>query len=173
MDRNKQHKIEEILKNLPVESAPSSFTSNVMNDLQDLAQEDWVKDERLGSLLKKAVVAPPSSNFVGAVMDKIEAQSTTSYQPLIGKQMWLVMSAAFVALIAYVLFGKTSSQTPAFMSKATPLLERTQSIFEASQTSLQSFVGQFEISYLLAMSMLVLSVLVFVDFISKERQFAS
>ena len=59
--------------------------------------------------------------------------------------MWVLMSAAFAALIAYVLFGKTSTQTPAFMSKATPFLERTQSIFEASQTSLQSFVGQFEI----------------------------
>lgn len=172
MDKKAQHKIEEILKSLPAQSAPSSFTTNVMNDLQGLTQEEWVKDERLGALLKTSVIESPSNNFVNKVMDKIEASAMDVYQPLISKRMWILITVAFVALIGYVLFGKSTSQVPGFMTKATPLLERTQSIFEASQSSLQSFIQGFEISYLLAMSMLVLSVLIFVDFITKERQYA-
>ena len=172
MDKRKQH-IEEILKKLPADKPSKAFTATIMQDLHHLTQEDLVKDEQLGALLKSSVLESPSVGFVSSVMHKIEAQSSEAYRPLIGKRSWMVLSVAFIALIGYVLFGKSSSEASAFMTKAAPLLERTQSIFEASQSSLQSFIQSFEISYLLAMSMLVLSVLIFVDFISKERQYAS
>ncbi len=172
MDSKKLHKIEEALKKMPANQAPSSFTANVMNDLHELTQKDMVKDERLARLLKTAKIESPSVDFVRVVMTKIEASATETYQPLISKRIWIIISTALVAFVSYVIFGTPSSETPAFMTRATPLLERTRSVFEASQTSLQSFVQGFEISYLLAMSMLVLSVLIFVDFISKQRQYA-
>ena len=173
MEKKKQHRIEEILRKLPADQVSSSFTANVMSDLNELTKEEWVQDRRLATLLKTSEMESPSADFVSVVMGKIEAQAAQAYQPLINKRTWLVLGAAFVALIGYVFLGTSSSQTPAFMTKASPFLERTQSIFDASQSSLQQFVQSFEISYLLAMSMLVLSVLIFVDFISKERQFAS
>lgn len=173
MDRKKQDKIDQALRSLPLDKVSGSFTSNVMSDLKQLTQNEIVRDSRLAALLKTATHQAPKEGFVDSVMSKIEAQSSKEYRPIISKRGWLFVSATIAAIISFVLMRKVPTETTGLLAKASPYLERTQSVFDATQTSLQNFAQGFEISYLLAMSLLILSVLIFVDFVTKEQQYVS
>ncbi len=68
-------------------------------------------DNQLENLIKKAVkqsaLESPSFDFTANLMlkvDIIKQSATTTYQPLISKQMWFLIFTGFVAFVAYILF---------------------------------------------------------------------
>lgn len=172
MDKRKQQRIEDLLKKAPLVRAPKDFTSKVMDDLEMISNDALLKDAKLSSLLKKVPLDEPSTEFVSSIMTKIEIRSTLEYQPIISKRAWILISSAIAAFISYVIYSAVPADSQSLLAKATPYLERTQSAFAATQTALQSFIQGFQASSLLAMSLVTLTVLVFVDFLSRERSVA-
>lgn len=172
MDKRKQQRIEDLLKNAPLNKAPRDFTSNVMGDLNMLSNEELLKDTKLSSMLKKVPLEQPSAQFVNSVMTVVETKAAFEYQPIINKRTWLFIGGAIIAFISYVFFTAVPTESPSIFSKASPYLERTLSAFEATQSALQNFVQGFQVSSLLAMSLVTLMVLILVDFLSRERSVA-
>ncbi len=170
MKKRKQQEIEQILKNSKPSKAPESFVSKVMDDLNMLTNEAPLKDPQLTSLVKIVAPEQPSLEFVDKVMTKVEAASVFKHKPLIGKRSWGMILTVAAAFITYVIFSGTPSDSLSLVAELTPYLERTQATFGAAQLALQNLGKGLEMSPILAMSLTTLTVLVFVDFLFKNRR---
>ncbi|NNC70460.1 MAG: hypothetical protein HKN90_06540 [Flavobacteriaceae bacterium] len=169
MDKRKQQKIEDLLKKTRVNKAPKDFTSNVMGDLEMLSNEVCLKDTKLTSILKNVPLEEPSPGFIAAVMTKVEAKATFDYSPIISKRAWLFISSTIVAIISYVLSTAAPTGSSSLLAKVSPYFEISRSAVSTTQSALQRFVQNFEVSSLLAMSLLTLTILIYVDYLSKEK----
>ena len=169
MEERKKRQLEELLRGLQASSPTKDFTTNVMNDLDNLLEDDYAIDENLATLLKKRGFDMPSKEFVDKVMLKIETNSSFVYRPIISRTKWLLIISVFLLVASFVSFGKIPTEPTAMSEMLTPTLIKTYSVFESIQVALQKSITNFEISSLLAMSLTTLSVLVFVDFIAAKR----
>ena len=170
MKKRKQQEIERILKNSKPSKAPESFVSKVMDDLNILTNDVSLKDPRLTSLVKRSAPEQPSAEFIDKVMTKVEAASVFKHKPLIGKRSWAVILSIAAAMITYAMFSGAPSSSLSLVAELTPYLERTQATFGAAQSALQNLGKGLEMSPILAMSLTTLTVLVFVDFLFKNRR---
>jgi len=69
-------------------------------------------ENKLDSLVKKVIkettTKNPSLDFTSNVMSQIvvlQESKLTAYQPLISKNVWIVISVSFLALILFIIFG--------------------------------------------------------------------
>lgn len=77
-------------------------------------------DKQFEQLMKGAKIESPSKGFTMNVMQRIQAEAATQkrsviedYQPVIGRRTWIVIIAAFIGLIAYMIFaGTETTQVP-------------------------------------------------------------
>lgn len=169
MDKSKQKQIEDLLRKSKPNKAPKGFANDVMDNLNALYNEELLKDKKLMSLLKKVPVEQPSVDFVNSVMVSVESKKAVEYQSIISRRSWFIISGMIMATISYVLYKAIPSDAPSLFSKASPYLERTQSAFQTTQSTLHNFMKGFEVSSLLAMSLMAFTVLILLDFISRER----
>ncbi|WP_111306719.1 hypothetical protein [Confluentibacter sediminis] len=71
-------------------------------------QTDKYLDTLSKKVIKNTAVESPSFNFTASVMSQIDAledSKVTTYQPLISKKAWAVISLSVVALVIYTIFG--------------------------------------------------------------------
>ena len=77
--------------------------------------KDKLKDELTGltdKIMKEASLETPSNDFTINVMSRIEELGTsTVYQPLISKKMWVVIALGIAALMFLALSGSIESMT--------------------------------------------------------------
>ncbi len=74
-----------------------------MNELTDKYLDELSK-----KVIKNTAVESPSFNFTASVMSQINAlqdSKVTTYQPLISKKAWAVISLSVFALVIYTIFG--------------------------------------------------------------------
>lgn len=77
-------------------------------------------DKQFEQIMKGVKLESPSKGFTMNVMQRIQAEAVIQkrsviedYQPVIGRKAWIVIIAAFIGLIAYVLFtGNETTQAP-------------------------------------------------------------
>ncbi len=58
-------------------------------------------------VMKQSTLETPSIDFTSHIMVQVEAakQSTsTTYQPLISKRVWAIISIGFIAFVGYILY---------------------------------------------------------------------
>lgn len=64
--------------------------------------------------MKKATLETPSINFTNAVMSQVNAlekNAVTTYKPLISKPMWFAILAFALAMVLYIIFGTTTTES--------------------------------------------------------------
>ncbi|MDJ0646544.1 MAG: hypothetical protein QNJ57_11230 [Flavobacteriaceae bacterium] len=169
MNKRKQQNIENLLRRSQADEAPKGFTAKVMEEVTMLSDEALLKDPKMASLLKNAVLKRPSEEFSDVVMTKVAAEMTSNYQPIISKRIWIIISSAIIAFISYVLFIAVPSDSPSLFDKAFPYLEKTQSTIEFTRSAMQNFIQNFQVSSILTLSLLTLTILVVIDFLSRQR----
>ena len=77
-------------------------------------------DKQFEQIMKGVKLESPSKGFTMNVMQRIQAEAVIQkrsviddYQPVIGRKAWIVIIAAFIAMVAYVLFtGNETTQAP-------------------------------------------------------------
>lgn len=77
-------------------------------------------DKQFEQIMKGIKLESPSKGFTMNVMQRIQAEALVQkrsviedYQPVIGRKAWIVIIAAFIGLMAYILLtGNEASQTP-------------------------------------------------------------
>ncbi|HET6559359.1 MAG TPA: hypothetical protein VFG54_18690 [Prolixibacteraceae bacterium] len=77
-------------------------------------------DKQFEQIMKGVKIESPSKGFTMNVMERIQAEAATQkrsviedYQPVIGRKAWIVIIAAFIGLMAYiVLAGNETTQAP-------------------------------------------------------------
>ena len=70
-------------------------------------------DKLIDKVMKQSSLESPSVDFTALVMGKVEAIQTsthTTYEPLISKRVWALLSIGFLVLIGLIArFGKTDN----------------------------------------------------------------
>lgn len=77
-------------------------------------------DKQFEQIMKGVKIESPSKGFTMNVMERIQAEAATQkrsvvedYQPVIGRKAWIMIIAAFMALMAYIVFtGNETTQAP-------------------------------------------------------------
>ena len=80
-----------------------------MNELTDKHLDELSK-----KVIKNKAFESPSLDFTASVMSRINAledSKATTYQPLISKKIWGIISLSVVALIIYSIFGTQTEST--------------------------------------------------------------
>ncbi len=162
MKKNKDLHIDKLLRQLPAEKAPVNFTDVIMKDISILNNEELLKDTTLSTVLKNKAIEEPSVNFVSNVMRGIKNSTENTYQPLIGKKSWFIISLVATLVIVYILYYATPSSTPSILDKTTPYIERLQTVFS-------NFKINLDLSMIFVASLLSISSLLFFEFFAKER----
>jgi len=74
-------------------------------------------DKQFGEIMRGVKIESPSSDFTLKVMSRVYAEATVKqkpvlqdYQPVISKRTWIILTAAFVLLIVYIM--ATVQSTP-------------------------------------------------------------
>jgi hypothetical protein len=75
-------------------------------------------DKQFEQLMKEIQLDSPSKDFSLWVMERIQAEAAAQkpslvedYQPVISRKVWIILIAAFIALVVYILgFGQEPSQ---------------------------------------------------------------
>lgn len=75
-------------------------------------------DKQFEQLMKGISIDSPSKGFSLKVMERIQAEAATQkhslledYQPVISRKVWIILIAAFISLVVYILFsGQGSTQ---------------------------------------------------------------
>jgi len=69
-------------------------------------------DKKFEQLMKGISIDSPSEGFSLKVMDRIQAEAAVQkhslledYQPVISRNAWIIMIAAFISLVVYILFS--------------------------------------------------------------------
>lgn len=91
-------------------------------------------DKQFEELMKGISIEAPSKDFSLKVMERIQAEAVVqkhslleSYQPVISRKTWIILIAAFVALVVYVLMSSPETQSanePGFWSTLTGSLPK-------------------------------------------------
>jgi len=125
-------------------------------------------DKQFEELMKGITIDSPSKGFSIKVMERIQAEAAVQqkslledYQPVISKRTWIIIIAAFIALIVYALFsgGETSQvDQPGLMSAFADSVKKlnTPAIPNVLQTANGLFASIPTIAYLIALASLAL-----------------
>ena len=76
-------------------------------------------DDLSRKVIGKSAVESPSFEFTQTIMSEIKALGTsreTTYVPLISKPIWLLIGIGIVAVICYIIFGSSNTETTWFGS---------------------------------------------------------
>ena len=91
-------------------------------------------DKQFEQLIKEISIDSPSKGFTLKVMDRIQAEVVVQkhslledYQPVISKRTWVILIAAFVFMVVYVVMSSPESSTvkePGLWSTVTGTLQK-------------------------------------------------
>tara|TARA_R110002073_G_scaffold220418_1_gene380589 strand:- start:81225 stop:81719 length:495 start_codon:yes stop_codon:yes gene_type:complete len=163
---SKSKDIKNIINKNAIDKAPMNFTEEVMKDVFLMSDSELLKDDALSSLLQRTIIEQPSESLVNAVLSQVEVENKMVYQPLISKRGWVVIFSVLIGFVLFVLFYNTSTASTGFINIDTllPYLKFTESLLS------NPFKGMV-FSPLLAISLLCISTLLFVDTFLKKRSF--
>lgn len=125
-------------------------------------------DQQFEQLMKGITIDSPSKGFSMKVMERIQAEAAIGkkplledYQPVISKRTWIVMIAAFVALIVYILyFGHDTApaQNDGVMSVLSESLQKlpTDKVSNVWHTASGIFASIPSVAYLILLASVAL-----------------
>jgi hypothetical protein len=150
-----------IREGMRMEEPSASFTDGIM---QRILEEESLKDKALASLLKREAMESPAADFTSRVMAGIaKAPVAMKYPAIIGKKAWMVIGSMVTLFILYAF--TVSSGT-----------EETPTVFD---TMIDRFDGAFSFQLpeflsnpMLALSLLALSSLLFLDQLIGKKRFS-
>lgn len=124
-------------------------------------------DKQFEQMMKVIKVDSPSSDFTLKVMSRIQAEAAVTrrsllqdYQPVISKKTWIILIAAFIALMVYITVSGNDA-TPANGSGFWSTIAQSTNVFKTGESSvLHKGVGIFSsipsIAYLIVLASLTL-----------------
>lgn len=122
-------------------------------------------DKQFGQIMKGAKIDTPSEDFRIKVMSRILAEAAVTrhsllddYKPVISKRTWIILLAAFVSLVAYIIIvGIKSGSTTVDQGVWSTV---TDSVSKANTSVLQKGLGLFSsiptVAYLIGLASLSL-----------------
>lgn len=125
-------------------------------------------DQQFEQLMKGMTVHSPSKGFSMKVMERIQAEAAVQkkslledYQPVIGTKTWILMIAAFVALIVYVIYSGNNTapaQDNGVMSVLADSVQKLQTskVSNVWQTANSLFASIPSVAYLILLASLAL-----------------
>lgn len=116
MKRKKQEILKRLIRKADLGSPAVDFTSLVMEQVQEESKNELIIDPELKLLIQQNAIIKAPSDLTYSVMTQVKTLSICkSYeQVIIGKKAWLIIGAAFIMFITYVLLSDqylTTSQT--------------------------------------------------------------
>ena len=155
MTNQKDDKLRKLLQGVELNKPGSSFTEEVMKEIQT----DVVFNPLLKSMLKKAAIKGPSENFTYGVMDQLEISDFKLVdQSIISKKAWLIISCLMTLLVLIAFFGgrKNNSSLPSYFSEIErslhPILTYLKAIPSISLICLASVSGLLLLDYFFKVS---------------------
>jgi hypothetical protein len=125
-------------------------------------------DQQFEQLMKGITIDSPSKGFSMKVMERIQAEAAVQkkslledYQPVISKRTWILMIAAFIALIVYVIYSGHSTapaQDNGVMSVLSESVQKLQAskVSNVWQTANGIFASIPSVAYLILLASLAL-----------------
>ena len=160
---------DDIFKKLIKQAGPEipspDFTELVMNSVQLDAQNEFVINSELRSVLQQNAIEKPSADFLLRVMSQVEVQqvampSSINVKPIISRQIWYTVAAACFAMLSllgfyYQMYG-AASPTPSKIS----LTDKAFSVIASGISTMPSFYS---------LSLIAISGLLLMDYFFRSR----
>jgi hypothetical protein len=116
MQRSKEDKLKQLIRNIGPDRPASDFTEWVMKDIDEL-QRGVVMNPMLKSLLQQNLVEIPSVKFTSTVMAAVEGiDPKKEYEPIISKKTWSVIAVAATVLLVWIGFNDQQSSSPTVLT---------------------------------------------------------
>lgn len=77
-------------------------------------KEDKKIEDFIDKLMSEDTLEQPSLDFTTSVMSQVEAiynSDATVYKPLISRPIWILILGSFTALVGYIIWGNTQTNT--------------------------------------------------------------
>jgi len=166
MSDKEKYNTKKLIQNIDLERPTSNFTKKVMAKVNIIPDDALLKDEVLTSLLEKNSLESPKADFSSIIMEKLTANVNIDYKPIISKKSWNVIFLIFIGSIVYLLFFQPNN-----VSKNNYVAEIS-NFFNKLTTELSySFVQKIQVPSILIVSILSLTVLLFLDAVLRSKKF--
>ena len=128
------HKLKNVLSQMRQQEPSPDFTERVMREIEAMAADQVHADVDLSIMLKRSIMAAPSTRFTHSVLKKIREPQPALYKPVINARTWQLIATFLFVAIVVVVSNQSSGERPAFFSN--PVAEYLGELFVTFNESL-------------------------------------